>query len=48
MCPQSKIPKMLKSSKDSTFNSKIPVEAPIFTRNKLYQDDPNDLLYPLV
>ena len=48
MCPQSKIPKILKSSKDSTFNSKMPVEAPIFTRNKLYQDDPNDLLYPLV
>ena len=31
-----------KLSKVSTSNSKIPVEAPIFTRNKLYQDDPNN------
>ena len=37
-----------KFSKVSTFNSKIPVEAPIFTRNKLNQDDSNDELYPLV
>ena len=37
-----------KFSKVSIFNSKMPVEAPIFTRNKLYQDDLNDELYPLV
>ena len=35
-------------SKVSTFYSKIPVEAPIFIRNKLYPDDPNDKLFPLV
>ena len=34
---------MLKFSKVSIFNSRAPVEAPIFTKNiKLYQDDPND------
>ena len=31
-----------KISEVSTFNSKIPLEVPIFTRNKLYQDDSND------
>ena len=35
-------------SKVSTFYSKIPVEAPIFIRNKLYPDDPNDKLFPSV
>ena len=34
--------RMLIFPKVSTFYSKIPVEAPIFTRNKLYQDDPSD------
>ena len=38
----------LKFSKVSTFNFKILVEAPIFTRNKLHRNDPNDELYPLV
>ena len=28
--------------KFSTFYFKMPVEAPIFTGNKLYQDDPNN------
>ena len=31
-----------------TFYSKVPVEAPIFIRNKLYPDDPNHKLFPLV
>ena len=35
-------------SKVSNFYSKIPVEAPIFIRNKLYPSDPNDKLFPLV
>ena len=32
----------------STFYSKVPVEAPVFIRNKLYPDDPNNKLFPLV
>ena len=35
-------------SKVSTFYSKIPVEAPIFIRNKLYPDDPNNKFFPPV
>ena len=35
-------------SKVPTFYSKIPAEALIFIRNKLYQDDPKDELFPLV
>ena len=31
-----------------TFYCKMPIEAPIFPGNKLYQDDPNDQLYPIV
>ena len=40
--PKKKKTGMLKFSKVSTFNSKKLVEEPIFTKNKLYQDDPND------
>ena len=36
--PKRKKKQDAKISKVSTFNSKIPAEAPIFTRNKLYQD----------
>ena len=39
---------LLKFSKVSAFNSKIPVQASIFTISKLYKVDPNDELYPLV
>ena len=35
-------------SKVSTLYSKIPVEATIFIRNKLYSDGPNDKLFPPV
>ena len=35
-------------SKVSTFYFKMPVVGTIFIRNKLYPDDPNDKLYPLV
>ena len=34
--------------KFSTFYFKMPIEATIFTGNKLYQHDPNDYLYPIV
>ena len=35
-------------SEVATFYSKIPVEAPIFIKNKLYPDDLNDKLFPPV
>ena len=37
-----KKPRILTISEFSTFYFKIPVEAPTFTGNKLYQDDSND------
>ena len=42
-----KKPRMLIFQKFPTFYFKISVEALIFTGNKLYQDDSNDLLYPI-
>ena len=41
-------PNKIECLKFLTFYSKMPVEAPIFTRNKLNQGGPNDLHYPLV
>ena len=43
--PQSKKKKKKQNAifkKFSTFYFKMPVEAPIFTGNKLYEDDPNN------
>ena len=40
--------KIAKIFKVLTFNSKIPVEASLFTKNKLDQVDSHNQLYPLV